>query len=63
MCALLSGLYIGGDHEGGRGLGVCVGGGGGVGAALAKDEKKCVFKSVHSCHFILELSQMNDYSH
>ena len=32
MCALLSGLYIGGDHEGG--------GGGG----LAKEGKKCVFK-------------------
>ena len=30
MCALLSGLYIGGDHEGGRGL--------------AKEGKKCVFK-------------------
>ena len=32
MCALLSGLYIEGDHEGG--------GGGG----LAKEGKKCVFK-------------------
>ena len=36
MCALLSGLYIGGDHEGGRG--------GGGGEGLAKEGKKCVFK-------------------
>ena len=36
MCALLSGLYIGGDHEGG--------GDGEVGPALAKEGKKCVFK-------------------
>ena len=34
MCALLSGLYIGGDHEGGWGRG----------AGLAKEGKKCVFK-------------------
>ena len=33
MCALLSGLYIGGDNEGGGG-----------GAGLAKEGKKCVFK-------------------
>ena len=31
MCALLSGLYIGGDHEGG---------------GLAKEGKKCVFKLI-----------------
>ena len=34
MCALLSGLYIGGDHEGGWGVG------------LAKEGKKCVFKEM-----------------
>ena len=39
MCALLSGLYIGGDHEGVRG------GGGNGGGGLAKEAKKCVFKS------------------
>ena len=33
MCALLSGLYIGGDHEGGA-----------WGGGLAKEGKKCVFK-------------------
>ena len=38
MCALLSGLYIGGDHEGGWGAG-----GGGGGGGLAKEGKKCVF--------------------
>ena len=37
MCALLSGLYIGSDHEG-------RGGGGGGGGGLAKEGKKCVFK-------------------
>ena len=37
MCALLSGLYIGSDHEGG---------GGGGGGGLAKEEKKCVFNSL-----------------
>ena len=42
MCALLSGLYIGGDHEG-RGGG---GGGGGGRGGLAKEGKKCVFKSI-----------------
>ena len=33
MCALLSGLYIGGDHEPGGG------GGGGGGGGLAKEGK------------------------
>ena len=37
MCALLSRLYIGGDHEGGAG-----GGGGGGGSSQRR--KKCVFK-------------------
>ena len=36
MCALLSGLYIGADHE--RGVCVCVCGGGGAGC-LAKENK------------------------
>ena len=35
MCALLSGLYIGGNHEGVEGCGA---------AGLAKEGKKCVFK-------------------
>ena len=48
MCALLSGLYIGGDREGGEAC-VCVGGVGGGGAAdLAKEGKKCVFKDTFS---------------
>ena len=33
MCALLSGLFIRGDHEGG---------------GLAKEGKKCVFKRIYS---------------
>ena len=40
MCALLSGLYIGGDHKGRGG-----GGGGGGRGGLAKEGKKCVFKA------------------
>ena len=43
MCALLSGLYIGVIMKGG---GAGVGGwGGGGGGGLAKEGKKCVFKS------------------
>ena len=41
MCALLPGLYIGGDHEGAGG-----GGGGGAVGDLAKEGKKCVFKCI-----------------
>ena len=42
MCALLSGLYIGDDHEGD---------GGGGGGRLAKEGKKCVFNSsISSMH-------------
>ena len=44
MCALLSGLYTGGDHEG-----EMEGGGGGGrrrGGGLDKEGKKCVFNDV-----------------
>ena len=37
MCALLSGLYIGGDDEG-------------VGGGLAKEGKNCVFKRSYATY-------------
>ena len=49
MCALLSGLYNGGDQEG-TGWGE----GGGGGGSLAKEGKKCVFKGSKSYRYVFE---------
>ena len=57
MCALLSGLYIGGDHEGGGGGG----GQGGRGWGLTKEGKKCVFKAEHYKQTILMHSRIIRY--
>ena len=48
MCALLSGLYIGGDHEGLRRRGEGEGGERGEGGdgGSSQRRKKCVFKDI-----------------